>query len=110
MKDKWFKERSLESVLLLNTRIEILKSGNIINAVANALGVLFHLATATDIFGQTYEQEYMDNRDILLSMSKNPDVIFVGGLITKLCLLSQVHHEMVRVLWLHLILNYILYL
>lgn len=81
----------------MKTNVELVSGKILINAVANALSVLFHLTTATNFFKMQYEQN-LKERDIVMLMSQNPDVAFVGGMLIKLGLLVQKYHHKVIII------------
>lgn len=84
LKDEWYQNPSLESILTLKTKVGKLKDIELRETTAIALCVSFHLATATNFLGIQYKRSEMPDDEILLLMSKNANAIFVGGLLVKL--------------------------
>lgn len=68
--------------------------GNVLGRInSDSLWAVFDLATLTDFFGSKYKSK--SGASALSSMSKDPDVTFIGGLLIKLALINRYNAEKV---------------
>lgn len=75
--------------MTLKTNVDKVPHEKLVQASSTALCILYHTATRTNFFGTHYERQEMSDKNIALSMSQNPDITFVGGLLFKLALIVQ---------------------
>lgn len=79
------------SVLALNNYIAMISEKVFQTIAANTIQILFHLATNTDLFGVQLKRSCMIDRVILLAMSEDEDIQFIGGLLMQLFLIFAYH-------------------
>lgn len=93
LQSEWYESPTLESLLTLNSNIKKIKIEHFVEALTIAIRSVFYLATATDLLGTQYKREWMPDEDIVLLMSKKPDILFTGGLLFKLSLINKFNKQ-----------------
>lgn len=97
MQPHWYEKQTLESILTLLSVVGKLNENNFQKMVANTIRYSFYFTTATDFFGQKYKLENTSDKDVLLLMSRDPDVLFVGGLLLKIISILHLNAKPVSV-------------
>lgn len=99
---EWYKKSSLELIFTLMTHADKVSARVLREAALSALRIVFIIATYTDFFGTQYKRSQMYDTDIVLDMSKNPDVLFIGGLLMRIFLVVRTNHRVMILFFLRL--------
>lgn len=96
LKDEWYKNCSLESVFALETHVDKISDEELTDKAMLALRMVFFFASYTEVFGEILSREKFSDAEILMRLSKNPDVKFVGGALVRLLLLYTINLTRVK--------------
>lgn len=91
LKEEWYKESSLESILTLITHVAEVDAHQLLEANIGAFCTTFGLASLTDFFGSRYDATKANMAKTLKLMSEDADVKFIGGLLIKLALIIRLN-------------------
>lgn len=75
------------------TNAEKVPSDVLREMATSAVRLTFLLAINTDVFGRKYRRKKMIDKEIVMLMAKDSNVLFVGGLLMRLHLLIFSEHQ-----------------
>lgn len=102
MQREWYQKPTLESILTLMGNAKKLEDEKFQGKVANTIRALFHLAKTTNFFGPQYRAENISDKDVVLLMSQDLDVLLIGGLFLQIELIVNFNAKPVRMTFFHL--------
>lgn len=99
MKPEWYEGETLEGFLSLKSNCKKLSDTAFQKLLAKTVRHLFYFTRATDFFGQKYRLENMSDKDVLLLMSQDTDVLFVGELLLQITSIIQFKAKPVSIIF-----------
>lgn len=88
IKEEWYCNSTLESILYLTTNINKISASALEGMTSSVLRTLFVVLTHIDFYGIRYDRNKLNDRNIASLISQNPNVLFLGEVLVELALIQ----------------------